>query len=85
MSDKIWHQIQAERFRQDDKWGGPAHDDTHDMRDWTNYLQKRVRMLGVPHAGARRVLIQIAALAVAAIESHDRVKEKADGIQPVHK
>ena len=48
-------EILEERVRQNEKWGGPDHDDQHEPEDtW------------------RAQLVRAAALAVAAVESHDR-------------
>lgn len=71
--------VVAERQRQDAKWGGPEHDDQHSPDEWLGFIQEK-------WAGAhesltadeyRYQLVQIAALAVAAIESLDR-KMSAD-------
>ena len=61
-----------------EKWGGPNHDDHHTRRDWIAFI---VRQLG--HAEARcdvigcggfnEQMIAIAALAVQAIESQERI------------
>lgn len=70
----VMAEIAEERRRQDSKWGGPAHDDTHTLLDWWSFMQ--MRMVGLAYPGGkadeRRDLIQIAALAVAAVESLDR-------------
>ena len=67
-------EIHAERDRQDAKWGGPEHDDSHSLFEWWGFM--RERMVGRAYSGGRaaerRDLIQIAALALAAIESIDR-------------
>ena len=63
--------IVKERDRQDEKWGGPAHDDRYSLDDWHGYLRQHIAELGV-RGEARQVLVEIAALAVAAIESIDR-------------
>lgn len=76
----ILRDIAVERARQDEKWGGPAHDDTHALADWSRWIQDRaqlVRNVDIGHAAltrgaTRRQLIEIAALAVAAVESFDR-------------
>lgn len=75
----IYEEVELERCRQDKMWGGPEHDDDHDVRDWVvyivNYLGKTVdrdaewgRNLDV----VRGYLIRVIALCVAAIESIDR-------------
>lgn len=63
------------RARQDAQWGGPAHDDTHRPDDWMSYIGKQMHKVQTardPDA-TRLALVQIAALAIAAIQSHDRL------------
>jgi hypothetical protein len=75
----IYEEIESERRAQDEEWGGPEHDDKHGVRDWLSfivvYLGKGVgrdsdwgRKLSI----SRHALIQVAALAVAAVEAFDR-------------
>ena len=73
----IYTELKQERKHQDKKWGGPLHDDTHDEDDWEAFIHER--LLGVPrfdgglaHDPYRHRMIEIAALAIAAIESYDR-------------
>lgn len=80
----ILAQIIEERRSQDRQWGGADHDDGHDRSDWPKFIAehndraiKMARKIGTTHANGaadeyRKQLIEIAALAVAAIESHDR-------------
>ena len=76
--DYLWYGICEERERQDRQWGGPAHDDQHHRRDWIAFI---VRFLGKAerHAdelavdGYQAAMISVAALAMAAIESVDRI------------
>ncbi|KXS55031.1 MAG: hypothetical protein AWU57_627 [Marinobacter sp. T13-3] len=69
--------IAAERRRQDDKWGGAAHDDElspdHFVQRVQDYAGWARVMAGMnsPHKYRRR-MIQVAAIATAAVESHDR-------------
>lgn len=67
-------EVLAERVRQDAKWGGPAHDDTHVLSDWWGFIRERLDTLQYPlgPADERRDLIEVAALAIAAVESMDR-------------
>jgi len=63
-----------ERQRQDAKWGGPEHDDTHTPADWVSLMDDR---LAYPEQAEgcdeyRKDMVEIAALAIAAIESFDR-------------
>lgn len=32
--------VLAERHRQDEQWGGAAHDDTHTIHDWASFLTR---------------------------------------------
>ena len=69
----IMREVQVERHFQDQRWGGAAHDDTHTLGEWGSFMHSRVDALSRMGAReARRELIEIAALAVAAIESIDR-------------
>jgi hypothetical protein len=72
----------AERKRQDEQWGGPAHDDLHDAGDWGAYIRHQLkRLVGVNYAEsfARERFIKIAALGMAAAESLTRKADKGDG------
>lgn len=74
---EILAQVHNEREAQDDKWGGADHDDRHKPGDWTRFI---VRQLGAAEEGIdvhhwdewRRQMVQVAALAVAALETIDR-------------
>jgi hypothetical protein len=80
-TESICFEIERERKRQDEKWGGPDHDDTHSAKDWALYRVKREQdILDHPRRYTydciyRKALIEIAALAVAQIESLDRETE----------
>ena len=74
----VLEEITRERARQELKWGGPEHDDTHSRADWINLIDER---LAYPEeadecAEYRKDMIEIAALAIAAVESLDR-KDKS--------
>ena len=72
--ESVLYQVIKERHRQDEKWGGPAHDDGHATTHFLNFIQDRVKEAhgqGTTPA-ARKNLIEIAALAIAAAESMDR-------------
>lgn len=76
-------EVAAERERQDGKWGGPSHDDMHPVEYWVQLIQDYAAwarvMAGMGSRDkARRRLIQVAALAVAAVEKIDRAP-KPDG------
>lgn len=70
----VLDEVAAERVRQDAKWGGPAHDDTHTLFEWWGFIRRRMVGRAVPDGKAleRRDMIQVAALAVACVESMDR-------------
>lgn len=69
--------VADERKRQDEKWGGPEHDDQHDTAAFVQLIEdyagwaRTMAGMGSNHK-ARVRLIQVAALAVAAVESLDR-------------
>ncbi len=69
---EVFDLIRDERARQDAKWGGPEHDDTHEPEDWADFIGARVVRIQLRMGNDRQNLVQIAALAVAAIESLDR-------------
>jgi len=74
---KIIGEIQEERKVQDAKWGGYSHDDDHDRDLWVKLLRKhQTRALKAMNKGDldeyRKHMVRVAALAVAALESHDR-------------
>ncbi len=74
--------VAAERVRQDEKWGGPGHDDQHTSHDWIAYIAR--------HAGRavtnkrfdelefQKHMIRVAALAVAAVEWADRLIDEGE-------
>jgi len=64
--------ILAERKRQDAQWGGPAHDDSHNIWDWLHFIDLQVGKTREGPIDQRARLVKIAALALAAIESIDR-------------
>lgn len=68
---QIFDEINEERKRQDEQWGGPSHDRAHSMYDWTTYIEKQLTRVKVPQSEFRERMIKIAALAVAAIEASD--------------
>ena len=76
----ILQEIEAERTRQDIKWGGPEHDDVHSTEEFIQWIEEYAgwaRMMSSMNNmnKARRKLIKVAALSVAAVESIDRFKE----------
>ena len=71
---KVLDEIAEERARQDEKWGGPAHDDEHVTADWIRFINNQSVRVHSPDGvdDSRSRLLKIAALAVAGIESIDR-------------
>lgn len=75
---RIFSEVVQERIDQDEKWGGPGHDDQHNLYDWREFIAYRLNRMktydsspeGI--ADSRRRLVQVAALAVAALQSLDR-------------
>lgn len=67
-------EVVLERERQDEEWGGPEHDDAHDANDWVNFIEVRAQRAWNARTGKgyRKRMVQIAALAVAAVQSFDR-------------
>jgi len=68
----IYDQIDNEREYQDKKWGGKSFDDTQTEQQWAEYI----RQYAIGERGSnnfRERMIKVAALAVAAIESNDRL------------
>lgn len=81
---RIIEDILTERKYQDHKHGGPVHDDLHSGGDFLMLILKYIRKaVDVGHKDRdpdlRRKLIQVAALAVAAVESFDRYAKKKRG------
>jgi Mg/Co/Ni transporter MgtE len=82
MIDDILEEIKNEREHQDQKWGGPNHDDSHHLWEFAEWALQRARTISINSRPGfdssknfsqfRRLFIEIAALAVAAIESIDR-------------
>lgn len=75
--NNILLEVGNERKRQDKKWGGANHDDQHLPRDFVQLIEDyagwaRVMAGMNSNDKARKRLIQVAALAVASIESIDR-------------
>lgn len=68
----ILNEVLAERARQDHKWGGPEHDDTHAESAWFMYIGMQVGKCANGQLTRRQALVRIAALCFAAIASIDR-------------
>lgn len=68
----IYTEIDGERDYQDKKWGGSTFDDTQTKQQWEEYIMQYAVGERGP-ASFRARMIKVAALAVAAIESHERL------------
>lgn len=65
--------IKEERRYQDKKWGGSDHDDTETEDSWQKYITEYANAQGRSQSyDFRKRMVKVAALALAAIESHDR-------------
>jgi hypothetical protein len=66
------------RAQQDARWGGAHHDDTHDEQDWQRFIGKQIQDAAVENhlADWRDRMVDIGALAIAAIEWADRKEPK---------
>lgn len=77
----VIEQIEAELDRAIAKWGGEQADNRHDRLTWLRLIDDH-RIRATRHdAGAdeyRHELVVIAALAIAAIEAHDRRRRAED-------
>lgn len=78
--------VAAERRRQDARWGGAAHDDAQPMEAFAGLIRDyagwaRVALRAGAHGEARERFVQVAALAVAAVESLDR-RHSVGGAKP---
>lgn len=75
----VYDEVREERKKQDAEWGGPEHDDQHDAVDWLAFMRahmKRARRINLDGEtqGCRYQMIRVAALAIAGVESFDRIK-----------
>lgn len=74
-------QIEAELARAIQKWGGPEADDRLERLTWLRLLDEhriRATRYGASNDEYRHELVVIAALAIAAIEAHDRTRAQPD-------
>jgi len=72
VTQMIFDEILNERRAQDVKWGGSQHDDTHSQEDWRDYIKEHTHKSVA--GNFRKQMIRVAALAIAAIQSHDRLQ-----------
>jgi hypothetical protein len=88
-SNRVIDEVIAERVRQATRWT-PEHDDLHTIYDWCLLIERRTWSLGGNEsypdergiAYARRQLIEIAAIAVAAIGALDRRRKRDAASHP---
>ena len=88
----VLHDILLERERQDQKWGGYGHDDTHTFAEWEQFLNKfwdraliavgpnrhkKLSQLSGNLPSLRSHLVNVAALCVAMIQVIDRKIERS--------
>lgn len=65
--------IASERQRQDEEWGGPTHDDEHTLADWVGFIDYQTTKFDMEGDNDNpERLVKIAALAIAALEAHQR-------------
>ncbi|KKN26490.1 hypothetical protein LCGC14_0874060 [marine sediment metagenome] len=83
MNNRILAEIEAERIYQDEKWGGPEHDDQHEPNDWIAFITcwngkafNCCEKHPIDSRTFRFNMVKVAALAVAAMESVDRKEER---------
>lgn len=67
---RILHDVLRERDQQDIKWG-PDHDAHHTPEEWRQLIKDRCDREPASPADDRRLFVEIAAIAAAAIEVHD--------------
>lgn len=68
----IYAAIETERRAQDEEYGGPEHDDEHTRQEWAGFIQAHLAKGLESPDKYRNQMIRVAALAIAAIEVHDR-------------
>jgi hypothetical protein len=80
----IFEEIERERQYQDEVHGGPDNDDSQTEANWVKFVMDNATGTGFAACPGkpdkrpfRERMLKVAALAVAAIESHDRMNEKA--------
>ena len=65
-------EVRAERQRQRSRWGA-KHDRNHTWWEWKGFMGLRLRLVEpqMPPSKRRRALIELAALAISAIEANE--------------
>lgn len=75
----VLDEVFAERRWQDEKWGGPEHDDAHSVQEFVAFIHEHAEKAIAPGTSPNITcsrLVEVAALAVAAVEAIRR-KQKA--------
>lgn len=67
----VLHDVWVERQKQNIKYGA-NHDDHHAMDEWRELISGRCERVPLTQEDDRRLLIEAAAIAVAAVEALDR-------------
>lgn len=74
---RLLTEVCGHRCRQDIQWGGSAHDDTHDPADWyavlLDHVHRAIDCMGAPAPDYPDRLLKIAAIALVARQSWDRI------------
>lgn len=91
MNQRVLTEIDDERKRQDEQWGGPAQDDQREPMDFFGFVGDQCEKVGrallargkayQASPDFRQRFVKVAALCVAALESIDRRAEAKDGLQ----
>lgn len=79
--DSVLSEVARRRREQDDVHGGLEHDDLHTLEEWLILIDRYascVRLLSTSSQEKRDYLLDVAALAVAALQSLDRKEQEAD-------
>lgn len=74
VNESVLRLIEAERERQRARWGD-SHDDVHGTGAWLAILSERVGKFGIAWLSdeqAHERLVEVAAVAIAALEAHER-------------
>ena len=87
IAKQVLTDITEERIRQSEEWGGAAHDDSHGPHDWVGYIGKQNQVAFAAFVGKnndakewRSRMVKVAALAIAAIESYDRLMAEDEAV-----
>jgi hypothetical protein len=84
----IFREVDRERSTQDALWGGPEWDDEHSEDGWIALLCRHIGLavedgLAENESRFRKQMVRVAALAVAALESYDRLHKEDKPAGPI--